>query len=696
MMSTNVVLDHENSMSVKQRSTTYVPPATTFILGRPGASYGQQPLKNKHWNALREGVKGGQARVPNGYIDKGRSNGGNEYSRQNTYNGNARRSGSTRNNEQNGVANRMQSKEGERPVNNERLPNVWNSVRREGGEKKYPQQQPQQNRNGHRDTEDQMVMQKEQNYYATPDYSNVFGEADRNNGTEGKRNSILNGSTKSGTNSDRQPQQQRESAAGLLPWQQASLDEYDDYDWQRKNENGGKTAASDAKDRRRRGSSVYDPEGAKKRTEGIEKRQHKANENRHGPQDSKSYNNGSRREGSERRKGENGEHRRQPNANRSIRGDVNGSKRRLSNGQRNDAIEHPSNVPDDHENGTESRRDNRNAKSIRKQSYPEKIKGNGTRGHEADESDSIEMSKVNGKLRRENPEKSATDQDDFNPAEDEIGARTSDQQNDSGRASDNEKDESGLEDEKKALLKKEEKGLFGILRKCAPKFATKVLDAIEKEKAECMFCLDQFSEKYKEHLDKKKQPVFTSYSCENGDADDNSFKASMNKLRNLVGGYYSKACTEMEAFVETVDDMLEEKKPEEDGKWSTVEGQHGTRCLPQCDNQIEDHTIYVCSHCFNDVVDRDAYVNVKYFDAEYGCCKPKIVSRSFENRPAFCERMLASMSEKRRACFLKRIGKKHQMKSGVHCISKIPSMDKEAEGNQTEAAQCSVTPDNET
>ena len=757
-------------MSVKQRNTTYVPPATTFILGRSGgASYGQQPLKNKHWNALREGVKSGQARFPNGGVDNERANEGNKYTRRNTYKDNTRRNGSRRNNEQNGDINRVQSMEGERPVNNEKLPSVWNSVRRTDEAQKQQQkqrngyrdtedqivmqkdqnyyrapdyskvfdeadrnnkttgkrnsyrngssrngtdsdrqpqqqqtrqqqkQQQQQQRNGHRDTEDQIAMQQSQNYYATPDYSKVFDEADRNNRDAEKRNSTRNGSTTNGTKSDRQPQQQRESTAGLLPWQRASLNNYDDYDWQRKNENAGKTAANDEKERRRRGSSVYDPEGAKRRTEGIDRRQNNAKENGNGPQDSNFYNNRSRTDGSERRKTENRESKRQQNGNNSIRGNMNGDKRRLSNGQRNSTVEHPSQVPVDQENGTENRRDNRDGRNVRKQSYSEEAKrsDNGTRGYEADESDSIDMSKVNGKQkRRGNPEKSPTG-DDIGQTEDETGAIISDRQNYSEIASDNEKEESDVEDEEKKLLKKEEKGLFGILKKCAPKFATKLLDAIEKEKAECAFCLDQFSEKYNEHLKQKKQPVFTSYSCENGDTDDNSVRASIKKLRNLVGGFYSKACTEMEAFVETIDDMLEEKKPEEDGKWSAVEGEHGTRYLPQYDNQIEDHTIYVCSCCFNEVVDRDAYVNIKYFGAEYGCCKPKIVSRSFENRPFHCERMLASMSEKRRSCFLKLIGKKHQMKSGVHCVSKIPSMDKEAEGNQNEAAQCSAS-ENET
>ena len=680
-------------MSVKERNTTYVPPATTFILGRSGASYGQQPLKNKHWDVLREGIKSGQAKFPNGGVDKGRGNGGNEYSRRNTYKDKTRRNGSKRNNnEQNGDINRAQTMQGERPVNNEKLPNVWNNVRRPH----EAQQQQQKQRNGHRDTEDQIVMQQDQNYYTAPDYSKVFDEADRKRDAE-KRNSTRNGSTRNGTKSDGQPQQQRASTAGLLPWQRASLNEYDDYDWQRKKENAGKTTANDDKDRRRRGSSVYDPEGAKRRTEGIDRRQHNAKENGNGPQDSNLHNNRSRTDESESRKRENRESKRQQNGSNSKSGDINRDKRRLSNGQRNGALEHPSQVPMDQENGTENRRDNRDGRSARKQSSSEEAKrsDNGTKGYEADESDSIDMSKVNGKQKRPgNPEKSMAG-NDTGRTEDEIVATISDKQNYSERTSDSDKEGSEVDDEEKQLLEKEEKGLFGILKKCAPKFATKLLDAIEKEKAECAFCLDQFSEKYKEHLKQKKQPVFTSYSCENGDTDDNNVRASIKKLSNLVGGFYSKACTEMEAFVETVDDMLEEKKPEEDGKWSAVEGEHGTRCLPQYDNQIEDHAIYVCSCCFNEVVDRDAYVNIKYFGAEYGCCKPKIVSRSFENRPFHCERMLASMSEKRRSCFLKLIGKKHQMKSGVHCVSKIPSMDKEAEGNQNEEAQCS-TPENDT
>ena len=229
------------------------------------------------------------------------------------------------------------------------------------------------------------------------------------------------------------------------------------------------------------------------------------------------------------------------------------------------------------------------------------------------------------------------------------------------------------------------KNLTDTIKKCAPKFAEKLLDALEKQKSDCSI---QFDDVCKQHKKKHDGPIFASYSCENGQTAD-SFKDSMKKkMRDLIGGVYTKACEGAGAIRDAAEEWQDEVTPQEDGSWSQIGGKGGIRCVPHYDNRIEDHTVYVCSCCFDEIIARNAYVNIKYFDAGFGCGKPKIVSRSFENRPYFCEKLLSSMHKKRRESFLRFYGKRHQMRGGVHCISVIPSMEKEYLAQQAKLESC--------
>ena len=233
---------------------------------------------------------------------------------------------------------------------------------------------------------------------------------------------------------------------------------------------------------------------------------------------------------------------------------------------------------------------------------------------------------------------------------------------------------------------KKKRYLNKLIKKCAPKFANKLLDAIENAKNDCKL---QFDDICKLHKEKNGKPIFTNYSCENGE-NNQSLGLATKGLRNLLGGFYTKACTDIQNLKNAAEDWLDEIKPKEDETWSQLDSEHGIRCMPHYDNQIEDHSIYVCSCCFNEVVDKDAHVNVRYLESQYGCCSPVVVMRSFENRPYLCERILASMSEKRREIFLKRIGKKHHMKSGVHCVSNLPKMDEQLDEEEETANQTDV------
>eukprot|EP00795_Rhopilema_esculentum_P006033 gene6033-11407_t len=235
---------------------------------------------------------------------------------------------------------------------------------------------------------------------------------------------------------------------------------------------------------------------------------------------------------------------------------------------------------------------------------------------------------------------------------------------------------------------KKKRCLKRLIKKCAPKFANRLLDAMEKAKNDCKL---QFDDICKLHKEKNGKPIFTNYSCENGE-NNQRLGFAKKRLQNLLGGFYTRACTDIENLKNAAEDWLDEIKPKEDETWSQLDSEHGIRCVPHYDNQIEDHSIYVCSCCFNQVIDKDAHVNVRYLENQYGCSNPVIVMRSFENRPYLCERILASMSEKRRDIFLKRIGKKHHMKSGVHCVSNLPKMDEQLDeeketANQTDVAQ---------
>ena len=238
-----------------------------------------------------------------------------------------------------------------------------------------------------------------------------------------------------------------------------------------------------------------------------------------------------------------------------------------------------------------------------------------------------------------------------------------------------EEDENGKRKEGRKKMKSQRlKNLAGAIKKCTPKFAEKLLDALEKQKSECLIRFDDICKKHKK---KDNEPIFTSYSCENGQTAG-SFKDSMKKkMCGLIGGVYTKACEGAGAIRDAAEEWLDEVTPQDDGSWSQIDGNEGIRCVSHYDNRIEDHTVYVCSCCFNEIIERDAHVNINYFDPDFGCCKPKIVSRSFENRPYYCEKLLASMPKKRRECLLKLYGKRHQMRGAVHCISVIPSMEEE-------------------
>ncbi len=95
--------------------------------------------------------------------------------------------------------------------------------------------------------------------------------------------------------------------------------------------------------------------------------------------------------------------------------------------------------------------------------------------------------------------------------------------------------------------------------------------------------------------------------------------------------------------------------------------------------------MYICSCCFNEECDRNRFVSTKFLGEMFGCCTPVFVSRSFENRPVHCEKMLQRMGESRRNLFLKMIGKKAEMKGGVRCNSKVEI--KEEETKNLEDAQ---------
>ena len=243
----------------------------------------------------------------------------------------------------------------------------------------------------------------------------------------------------------------------------------------------------------------------------------------------------------------------------------------------------------------------------------------------------------------------------------------------------------GVKDDQEKAIKRRLKNLNDAIKKCTSKFAEKLLDVLEQQKSDCMI---QFDDICKKHEKDNSEPIFSSYSCENGPTTESIKDSIKKKVSGLVGGVYTKACEGADAIREAAEELIDEIKPQDDGSWSQIGGDSGIRCVPHYDNRVEDHTVYVCSCCFNEVIERDAHVNVKYFDPDFGCCKPKIVSRSFENRPYFCEKLLSSMSKKRRSCFLKMYGKKHQMKGGVHCISVIPSMEQECLAHDGKPESC--------
>eukprot|EP00794_Sanderia_malayensis_P009924 gene9924-10941_t len=218
--------------------------------------------------------------------------------------------------------------------------------------------------------------------------------------------------------------------------------------------------------------------------------------------------------------------------------------------------------------------------------------------------------------------------------------------------------------------------------KCAPSFVKKVLDAIEKKKSDCLMNLDEIASKCKRHVMEKGEPVFTSYSCENQDGGGGpaDFKSSLrNRVSNLLGGFYTRACSGMQVK----SDFSNEKEQVKDGTHNAPEEEYGVRDITECANTVPDFTIYICSCCFNEECDRDVFVNTSYLDEIYGCMAPVFVTRSFENRPAHCEKMLARLNKQQREMLLKIAGKKCEMKAGVRCCSKV-KLTKEEQSNNDE------------
>lgn len=554
-------------MSARAHPPRYIPPPTTFLLSRSGATYGEAALPNKNWNKVRENVQNNGLKSQNGssaYGDnQGSGNSGHDPQRRQRKgfrNGDARPWGdqSHRMREPNGRAVTNMKERLERPVS---------------------------------EREQQQKIEKQQHHYAKPDNNteindNADCDDDKINGRGGKAQ----------TGGERNPNE-TDGDARRVPLTKAGYE--DDVDWQKKADNG----SYDWSKKKRQKGSVYDPEVTKIRAEKIDE---------------------------------------EGNQDKNINGSLDANGDGLSNGS---------------SQGKDDRWMKRptNAEATRQEK--ESSWSNGTEDGDGSRT-SVQSETGHGSS-------GSMESDERKPGDEAVESETdSDDQSEDSKANG---EGEGPKDGKTRRLK-------SILKKCRPKFADKLLDAIEEQKKNCTIRFDDICKKHKQ---KDGTPIFTSYSCENG-GEEESFRSSMKKkLRNLAGGIYVRACDGVEKVKEAAGDWLDEMKPNNDGSWSQVEGEYGTRCVPHENNTIEDHTIYVCSCCFNELIDRDAYVNIKYFDAEYGCCKPKIVSRSFENRPYFCEKLLQSMSEKRREIFLKIHGKRHQMRGGIHCVSKIPSMEAE-------------------
>ena len=563
-------------MAARTQLPRYIPPPTTFLLSRSGATYGIKLLPNKHWNTVRDNVQN------NGLRNGGTADVQNSYDRQ-----------------------RYGPNQQTRPQAQEKLQRPPTYV---NGPKNVPSYERQQqnggrinsrgNKHGFLDDDDSEVQKIEHQEFhdAKPDYDRLFEEADEIYENRGKKDgdgSKRSDASEAGNGSSREGMRRR------INKDEGYDDDYNgDVDWQKKTEkkNDGKY---DWSKNRRRSNSVYDPESTKMRTQEIDQ---------------------------------------QGGINRGKTGDWNGAGngglRERKRGMATPETLEPTNT------GNKEVKDT--GLGSGEDSQPS------TSGSMEEERDSVSSDIVN-------------DDDDDDKSSESSGDE--DEEENEGEGSEKESGKG-----KKCKIKK----LKDMFKKCTPKFAEKLLDAIEKRKSDCRIPFDEICKKYKR---KNGDPIFTSYSCENGDTKS-SFKDSMKKrLRSLVGGFYTKACEGIEKVKDAAEDWLDEIKPKDDGTWSQVEGEHGIRCVAHYDNQIEDSTVYVCSCCFNEVIDRDVHVNVKYFDAQFGCCKPKVVLRSFENRPYYCEKILASMSEKRREWFLKHYGKKHNMRGGVHCISVIPSME---------------------
>ena len=542
-------------MSAGASLPKYIPPPSVFLLNKPSTRYGTKPLSNKHWELVRTNVK-------NHRVQDGKENG-------------HRRSL---------VQSQDAQKELQKYANGGHRGTKHNGTEQQNGRRRSNENH---NNRSHNDDEERQVMEHEQLHYAQPDFSKIFDDTDRAQGSKDENQN----------HSDRPSDDKYSRDKGKKASVSQNRDYDDDVDWQKKveRENGRNY---DWSKNRPRNNSVYDPEGTKIRAQKIDQNK------------------------SEKRSRENG----MPAQTGEMR------------------------------NG-DSRGRNRRTATVQK---PELTSQGATQANNFNSEEEKEPGTSGSLKEKEDTSVQLESNEDEHGDEESIGTDGNDEEDESG----------GLN---RKTLKKKLKQLNDAIKKCTPEFAEKLLDVLEKQKSDCSIYFDDICKSYK----KNNEPIFSSYSCENGDVTTSTMNSMAKTLGGLIGGVYTKACKGMEAIKDAAEDLLYEIEPEDDGSWSQVGGVNGIRCMSHYDNRIEDHTVYVCSHCFNEVVDRDAHVNVKYFDATFGCPKPKIVIRSFENRPYFCEKLLSSMSAKRRECFLKMYGEKHQMKGGVHCISVIPSMEQE-------------------